>query len=74
MYLPSYSPNLNLIERLWGFTKRRSVSGKYHANVASFRAAIETTLEGVPTQHADEFKSLMTLKFQTFKDVSLLAA
>ncbi len=74
MYLPSYSPNLNLIERLWGFTKRRSVSGKYHANFASFRAAIETTLEGVPTQHADEFKSLMTLKFQTFKDVSLLAA
>ena len=74
LFLPSYSPNLNLIERLWGFTKRRSVSGKYHANFASFRAAIETTLQGVPTQHADELKSLMTLKFQTFKDVPLLAA
>ena len=72
--LPSDSPNRNLIERLWGFTKRRSVSGKYHANFASFRAAIETTLQGVPTQHAEELKSLMTLQFQTFNDVSLLAA
>ena len=25
MYLPSYSPNLNLIERLWKFIKRRAV-------------------------------------------------
>ena len=74
LYLPSDSPNLNRIERLWGFTKRRSVSGKYHANVASFRAAIETTLQGVPTHHADELTSLMTLKFQTLNDVSLLAA
>ena len=74
LFLPSDSPNRNLIERLWGFAKRRSVHGKYHANFASFRAAIETTLQGVPTQHADELTSLMTLKFQTSKNVSLLAA
>jgi transposase len=73
LYLPSYSPNLNLIERLWGFTKRQSVYGKYHPNFASFRAAIETTLAGVPTTHADDLASLMTLRFQTFEDVSLLA-
>ena len=40
LFLPSYSPNLNLIERLWGFAKRRSVYGQYHANFASFLAAI----------------------------------
>ena len=74
LYLPSYSPNLNLIERLWGFAKRRSVYGKYHANFASFRAAIEATLAGVHTTHAAELASLMTLRFQTFDDVSLLAA
>jgi len=28
LFLPSYSPNLNLIERLWGFLKRQSVYGK----------------------------------------------
>ena len=74
LFLPSYSPNLNLIERLWGFAKRKSVYGKYHADFASFRAAIETTLAGVSTTHAEALKSLMTLKFQTFEDVSILAA
>ena len=74
LFLPSYSPNLNVIERLWGFAKRTAVSGKYHANFASFRAAIEGTLACIPTTHANALESLMTLKFQTFEDVSLLAA
>ena len=74
LYLPSYSPNLNLIERLWGFAKRQSVYGKYHATFASFRAAIEQTLHEIPTAHADRLKTLMTLRFQQFDDVSLLAA
>ena len=52
LFLPSYSPNLNLIERLWGFAKRRSVYGRYHPDFASFRAAIEATLAGIPTTHA----------------------
>lgn len=74
LYLPSYSPNLNLIERLWGFVKRQSVYGKYHADFASFRLAIETTLAGISTTHADRLASLMTLRFQTFENVSLLTA
>lgn len=73
LFLPSYSPNLNLIERLWGFAKRQSVYGKYHVNFASFRTAIESTLAGLSTTHATKLKSLMTLKFQEFDDVSLLA-
>lgn len=72
LYLPSYSPNLNLIERLWGFAKRASVYGKYHPNFASFRAAIEDTLAKIPTTHAERLAALMTLRFQTFEDVSLL--
>jgi len=73
LYLPSYSPNLNLIERLWGFTKRKSVYRKYHPSFASFRTAIEETSQGVPTTHANKLASLMTLRFQMFQDVSLLA-
>jgi transposase len=74
LFLPSYSPNLNLIERLWGFAKRQSVYGKYHANFASFRAAIESTFASLNTTHANKLKTLMTLTFQEFDDVSLLAA
>ena len=74
MFLPSYSPNLNLIERLWKFTKRRSLYGRYHPTFADFRAAIEQTLAGIPTQHAPNLASLMTLNFQRFENVSLMAA
>ena len=73
LFLPSYSPNLNLIERLWGFAKRTAVYGKYHPDFASFRTAIEGTPAAIPTAHADKLASLMTLRFQTFEDVSLLA-
>jgi len=74
LYLPSYSPNLNLIERLWKFTKRRALYGRYHPTFAEFRAAIEETLDGFSTIHADSLKTLMTLNFQQFTDVSLMAA
>jgi transposase len=74
LYLPSYSPNLNLIERLWKFIKRRALYGRYHPTFADLRAAIQQTLDGLPTTYAEELKTLMTLKFQTFEDVSLLAA
>jgi transposase len=74
LYLPSYSPNLNLIERLWKFIKRRALYGRYHPTFADFQAAIQQTLDGLPTTYAEQLKTLMTLKFQTFEDVSLLAA
>ena len=74
LYLPSYSPNLNLIERLWRFVKRKAVDGKYHPNFAAFRAAIEATLSQLGTTYAESLASLMTLNFQEFDDVSLLAA
>ncbi|AWM37246.1 hypothetical protein C1280_09560 [Gemmata obscuriglobus] len=72
LYLPSYSHNLNLIERLRRLLKRRSVYGKYRPNFATFRAAIEDTLSQLTTAHAEPLAALMTLQFQEFEDVSLL--
>ena len=74
LFLPSYSPNLNLIERLWRFMKRKAAYGRYHPTFADFRAAIQDVLDRVKTTHADKLASLMTLNFQEFDDVSLLAA
>ena len=74
LFLPSCSPNPNLIERLWRFTKREAAYGRYHATFAKFRSAVEEVLAGIPTKHAEALESLMTLSFQEFDDVSLLAA
>jgi transposase len=74
LFLPSYSPNLNLIERLWKFLKRRALYGRYHPTFAHFQAAIQDTLEALPTTHAEPLKTLMTLNFQQFEDASLMTA
>ena len=74
MFLPSYSPNLNLIERLWKFVKRRSIYGRYHPSFADFKGAIEQSLDQIPNSHAEDLATLMTLNFQQFENVSLMAA
>lgn len=74
LFLPSYSPNLNLIERLWRFVKRKAAYGKYHPTFADFRTAVQDVLAQVPTTHANQLAALMTLNFQEFDEVSLLAA
>lgn len=74
LFLPSYSPNLNLIERLWKFIKRQAVYGRYHPGFQEFQAAIQETIAGLTIRHAESLKNLMTLNFQRFEDVSLLAA
>ena len=73
-FLPGYSPNLYLIERLWKFLKRRALYARCHPDFTSFRTAIETEIEQLTTTHKSAIASLMTLNFQTFENVSLLSA
>ena len=63
IYLPSYSPNLNLIERLWKFVKKKCLNGYYYATFAEFTEAISNCLESLPEYKA-ELDTLLTLKFQ----------
>jgi transposase len=74
LYVPSYSPNLSLIERLWRFLKKEALYGRYHATFADFQVATQDTLGQLSAKHKDKLASLMTLNSQVFDNVSLLAA
>ena len=74
LFLPSYSPNLNLIERLWKFTKKKVLYGRFYDTFAAFCGAIDGCLGKIEIDHRKELKSLMTHKFQTFRNASFLAA
>ena len=74
LYLPGYSPNLNLIERLWRFLRKESLDSTYYENFSQFTTAIDQCLDGLPTVHKGEMRTLLTHKFQTFGNVPLLAA
>ena len=70
LYLPSYSPNLNLIERLWKFIKKQALYSKYYETFAQFKNAITHCIsENFLTSKMDELNSLLSLNFQTFEKV-----
>ncbi len=39
IFLPSYSPNLNLIERVWKFFKKKVLYNTYYKDISAFREA-----------------------------------
>jgi transposase len=72
LYLPTYSPNLNLIERFWRFVKKQCLYSKYYADSTSFQQAILTCIQQASTIHKKELEPLLTLRFQTFQDVPII--
>ncbi len=66
VYLPSYSPNLNLIERFWKFIKKQVLYSKYYADFAAFSEAISNCIGLAHPQHKQQLDSLLRLRFQTF--------
>lgn len=72
LFLPAYSPNLNLIERFWKFVKKTCLYSKYYADSLSFQHAIIACIEQASDKHKEELASLLTLKFQSFKAVHVI--
>jgi DDE superfamily endonuclease len=70
LYLPTYSPNLNLIERFWRFVKKQCLDSKYYPDSSSFQQAVLTCIQQASTMHQEELKPLLTLRFQTFAEVA----
>ena len=69
VFLPPYSPNLNLIERLWKFVKKKVLYAQYYNTVEKFHNAIRNGMDRVNTDSKwkPELKTLLTPKFQLFE-------
>jgi transposase len=73
LYLPAYSPNLNLIERLWKFVKKKCLYSTYYANFKDFKHAISECLAQTHTTYKEELDSLLSPRFQTFEESQVMA-
>lgn len=65
IYLPAYSPNLNLIERLWKLCKKK-VLCVYYAHFETFTQAVDAFFADLDRYRA-ELDTLMIDHFEIFK-------
>ena len=72
LFLPSYSPNLNIIERLWKFTKKKILYAHYYASPDLFHQAVTGFFKTINKKYHPELKNLLTLKFQFFENQNAL--
>src|SRR3954447_16083830 len=59
--VPAYSPNLNLIERLWKFLRRKALS-RWHVTFEAMQGAVAGVLDHL-SDYRDELSTLMTERF-----------
>lgn len=71
LFLPPYSPNLNLIERVWKFTKRHCLNSRYYPDFGTFSSAIGSFLSTAHTTHKAELASLISHRFQDFGKIKI---
>lgn len=62
VFLPSYSPNLNLIERLWKFFKKKVLYNTYHKDISAFRESCIKFFRNI-NDYYDELEKLMQGEF-----------
>jgi transposase len=60
-FLPAYSPNLNLIERLWKFLRNHALQ-QWHATYEAMQAAVASVLDNLQ-EYREELTALMTERF-----------
>lgn len=63
LFMPPYSPNLNLIERLWKFMRKTILYNKYYEKFADFKIEVMRFFENI-AQHNDKLSTLLTKNFQ----------
>ena len=73
-FLPSYSPNLNLIERVWKFVKKECLSSHCYENFEEFKTGIGSCLDDLGTKYRAAMTTLITRNFQLYDDQTTSAA
>jgi transposase len=68
LYLPAYSPNLNLIERVWRLVKARCLRNKYFPNFTLFTGALDEFLDSLNGKNREHLKTLVTENFQILQN------
>jgi hypothetical protein len=63
---------LNDGEEPWKFVKKQCLYSKYYPDHLCFQQAIIACIEQAPDKYQQELASLLTLKFQTFKEVRVI--
>jgi transposase len=63
VWLPTYSPNLNLIERLWKLMKKETLKNKYYGTAKGFREKIREFFENIK-EYKTELETLLTCNFR----------
>lgn len=66
IYLPPYSPNLNLIEQLWRYFKKKVIKNTYYENYERFEEAVDQFFKSFESQLSD-IKTLLNFKFGIIK-------
>jgi len=66
-YLPPYSPNLNPIERLWKFVRKKFFKDRYRDTFAKFCQQLDDFFANLDLYHT-ELASLLTDKFELIPD------
>lgn len=61
MTIPAYSPNVNLIERLWKFLRKAALS-QWHKTFEAMQDAVAAVLDHLE-EHRGELETLMTERF-----------
>lgn len=67
VFLPPYSPELNLIERVWRYFKKNVLYNKYYASIKEFREATIDFFRNID-DHTEKLRSLLSGGFEGFND------
>lgn len=70
IFLPPYSPNLNLIERLWKFVRKKAIDNKFIRTAKEFKTNLLSFFDNIK-QYKDELKTLLVPNFHLFNSQTI---